>query len=94
MKLHTFKIGGVHPAEHKITADVATVQAPLPTEAIFPLSQHIGAPAVPVVKAGDKVTKGQLIAQAADGLSVNIHASISGLVTDVTGKSITIKRTD
>ena len=41
MKLHTFKIGGVHPAEHKITADVATVQAPLPTEAIFPLSQHI-----------------------------------------------------
>lgn len=36
MKLHTFKIGGVHPAEHKITADVATVQAPLPTEAIFP----------------------------------------------------------
>lgn len=57
-------------------------------------SQHIGAPAVPVVKAGDKVTAGQVIAQAADGLSVNIHASISGLVTDVTGKSITIKRTD
>lgn len=64
------------------------------TEVTELCSQHIGAPAVPVVKAGDKVTKGRLIAQAADGLSVNIHASISGLVTDVTGKSITIKRTD
>ena len=59
------------------------------TEVTELCSQHIGAPAGPVVKAG-----GQLIAQAADGLSVNIHASISGLVTDVTGKSITIKRTD
>ena len=42
------------------------------------LSQHIGAPAQAIVKTGDTVTKGQMIAQHADGLSVSIHASISG----------------
>ena len=48
------------------------------------LSQHIGAPAVPVVKAGDLVTEGQMIAEPAKGLSVGIHASISGRVQTVT----------
>ena len=48
MKLKTFSMGGVHPEENKITAEVATVVAPLPQQAIFPLSQHIGAPAKPV----------------------------------------------
>ena len=57
-------------------------------------SQHIGAPAVPIVKMGDRVKKGQVIAKAADGLSVNIHSSIDGLVTAVSGKSITVKRID
>lgn len=56
------------------------------------LSQHIGAPAVPVVKQGTVVKKGQLIAQANKGLSVNIHASIDGLVTDVTKQYIEIKK--
>ena len=54
------------------------------------LSQHIGAPAVPVVKAGDTVAEGQLIAQPAKGLSVGIHASISGRVNEVTDKYIGI----
>ena len=54
------------------------------------LSQHIGAPAVPVVKAGDTVTEGQMIAQPAKGLSVGIHASISGRVNEVTDKYIGI----
>ena len=57
-------------------------------------SQHIGAPAVPVVKVGDRVEQGQLVAKAAEGLSVNIHSSVKGLVTDVTPKQITIKRVD
>jgi Na+-translocating ferredoxin:NAD+ oxidoreductase RnfC subunit len=57
-------------------------------------SQHIGAPAKPIVKFGDFVEKGQVIAEAVDGLSVNIHASISGLVIGVDDKSIMIKKKD
>ena len=55
------------------------------------LSQHIGAPAVSCVKVGDKVTAGDVIAKAADGLSVNIHASISGTVAEVTDAYVKIK---
>ena len=55
------------------------------------LSQHIGAPSVPVVKVGDKVAVGDLIAKAADGLSINLHASISGTVEEVTDVFIRIK---
>ncbi len=55
------------------------------------VSQHIGAPAQAAVKKGDKVEAGQVIASAADGLSVNIHASITGQVSDVTDKYIEIK---
>ena len=55
MKLRTFRIGGVHPEENKLSAESATQVAKLPRQAIFPLSQHIGAPAKPVVKKGDKV---------------------------------------
>ena len=54
-------------------------------------SQHIGAPAVPVVKKGDVVTAGQIIASAAeDALSVSIHSSVNGKVTEITDRSITI----
>ncbi len=55
------------------------------------LSQHIGAPAKAVVKKGDWVDDGQVVAQAAEGLSVNIHASISGTVAEVADKYIVIK---
>ncbi len=55
------------------------------------VSQHIGAPAQAAVKKGDRVEAGQVIASAADGLSVNIHASITGQVSDVTDKYIEIK---
>ncbi|MBO6263907.1 MAG: 4Fe-4S dicluster domain-containing protein, partial [Clostridia bacterium] len=58
------------------------------TEVKIKLSQHIGAPAVSTVKFGDKVKKGDVIAKAADGLSVNIHASIDGIVTKITDKFI------
>ncbi|MBO6129106.1 MAG: SLBB domain-containing protein [Pseudobutyrivibrio sp.] len=56
------------------------------------LSQHIGAPAKAVVEAGHYVKAGDVVAKAADGLSVNIHASIEGQVTEVTEKFIIIKR--
>ena len=55
------------------------------------LSQHIGAPAVAIVKQGDKVTKGQMIAEPAKGLSVGIHASIDGVVSEVTDKYVIIE---
>ncbi len=54
------------------------------------LSQHIGAPAVPVVRQGDRVSAGIMIAQPGNGLSVAIHASIDGMVTQVTDKYIRI----
>ena len=56
------------------------------------LSQHIGAPAVPVVEKGDQVSCGQYIAKPAQGLSVGIHASVDGRVQEVTDKYIVIVR--
>lgn len=55
------------------------------------LSQHIGAPATAVVGVGDTVTAGDIVGKAAEGLSVNIHASISGVVKEVTRDYIIIK---
>ena len=83
MKLKTFSMGGVHPEENKITADKATVIAALPKQAIFPLGQHIGAPAKPVVSRGDKVKVGTLIAEAGGFVSAPIHSSVSGTVVKV-----------
>jgi Na+-translocating ferredoxin:NAD+ oxidoreductase RnfC subunit len=59
----------------------------------IPLSQHIGAPSIPTVNDGDTVFEGDLIARAADGLSLTQHASISGRVTIANGK-IVIDRLD
>ena len=56
------------------------------------LSQHIGVPAVPIVQVGDEVKRGQMIAEPGQGLSVAIHASICGKVTDVTDKYIVIEK--
>lgn len=56
------------------------------------LSQHIGAPATAIVKVGDMVERGQMIAEPSKGLSVGIHASISGKVTEVSDKYIVIEK--
>ena len=80
MKLRTFRIGGVHPEENKLTNDKVTVVAELPQQAIFPLSQHIGAPAKPVVNKGDKVKVGTLLAEAGGFVSAPIYSSVSGTV--------------
>ena len=61
-------------------------------EVTIPTQMHIGSPAKPVVKFGDRVEKGQLIAAAGKGLSANVHASVSGLVTEVNDKHVKIKR--
>ena len=56
------------------------------------LSQHIGAPATPVVKVGDQVVTGQMVAEPGKGLSVAIHATISGTVTEVNDKYVVIEK--
>ena len=80
MAIFTFK-GGVHPIGGKKMSKYKDITAYVPKgEVVFPLSQHIGAPAVPVVKKGDRVIAGQLIAEAAGFVSANIHSSVSGTV--------------
>jgi len=83
MKVQTFRIGGVHPEENKITHEVPTVVAELPKQAIYPLSQHIGAPAKAVVAKGDKVKVGQILAEAGGFVSANIHSGVSGTVLKI-----------
>lgn len=81
--MKTFKLGGIHPSEYKLSAEVATVAAPLPAQAVFPLSQHIGAPAKPIVAKGDYVKVGQMIAEAGGFVSAPIFSSVSGTVVKV-----------
>lgn len=80
MKIKTFSMGGIHPAENKLTHEVVTKVAALPKQAIFPLGQHIGAPAKPVVQKGDKVKVGTMIAEAGGFVSAPIFSSVSGTV--------------
>ena len=80
MALLTFK-GGIHPNDGKSLAKDKAIKAILPTgELVYPLSQHIGAPATPVVQKGDQVLKGQKIAEAGGFVSAPIYASVSGTV--------------
>lgn len=81
--LKTFKLGGVHPAENKLSADKAIEKLALPKSVFIPIAQHIGAPAQALVKKGDQVKVGQLIAQAGGFVSANIHSSVSGTVKKV-----------
>ncbi len=75
----SFKIGGIHPAPNK-TASRTIEILPLPMRASLPLSQHIGAPSKAIVSKGDKVKRGQLIAENSSFVSAGLHAPISGTV--------------
>ena len=76
--------GGVHPVEHKeYTEHLALQKFPEPDTVIIPLAMHIGAPANPVVQAGDTVKVGQLIGEQAGFISANVHSSVSGTVLAV-----------
>ena len=81
--MKTFRIGGVHPAENKLSAAEPIKVAELPKVAVFPLSQHIGAPAKPVVQKGDKVKVGTMIAEAGGFVSAPIFSSVSGTVLKI-----------
>ncbi|NVK40010.1 MAG: electron transport complex subunit RsxC [Oceanospirillaceae bacterium] len=82
---HVFAFhGGVHPPENKRQSTRSPIrQAPLPQHLVLPLSQHIGAPAEPLVKAGDTVLKGQRIAEAAGRVSAALHAPTSGVISAI-----------
>ena len=81
--MKTFRIGGVHPAENKLSAAEPIRVAELPKIAVFPLGQHIGAPAKPIVQKGDKVKVGQMIAEAGGFVSAPIFSSVSGTVQKI-----------
>lgn len=73
--------GGIHPYDGKdLTKDFPIVNVLPKKELVYPLSQHIGAPATPIVKKGDRVLRGQMIAEATGFVSAPIHSSVSGTV--------------
>ena len=83
MGLATFK-GGIHPYEGKELSENQPIEVLESTgEMVYPVSQHIGAPAKPVVAKGDKVLVGQLIAEAGGFVSSNVICSVSGTVKSI-----------
>lgn len=83
MEIKTFH-GGVHPAEHKELSKESPLTQLLPKgELVYMTNQHIGKPASPVVKKGDRVLAGQIIAEAGGFVSADIVSSVSGTVKAV-----------
>ena len=78
-----FSLKGVHVPHRKNTADKSALRMETPKTVTIPMSMHIGAPAKPVVKVGDEVKVGTLIAEAGGAVSAPIHASVSGKVTKI-----------
>ncbi|MBN1463347.1 MAG: electron transport complex subunit RsxC [Paludibacteraceae bacterium] len=81
--MKTFKIGGIHPPENKLSANKTIQVAPLPTQAIVMLGQCLGAPSTPVVEKGSEVKVGTLLAKSSGFVSANLHAPVSGKVVKI-----------
>ena len=81
--LKSFRIGGIHPPENKLSAGKNIQTAALPKQAVILLGQHIGAPDQVVVNKGDSVKVGTLLAKAGGFVSANIHSSVSGTVAKI-----------
>ena len=83
--MHRFNFKhGVHPPELKeLTAAVPIRRLPFPGELVLPLRQHAGTPARPVVRAGDRVERGDKIGEADGFMSTPVHASAAGTVQDI-----------
>ena len=76
--------GGVHPSEHKeFSEHLALQRFPEPKTVVIQMSQHLGAPANPIVQVGDKVKVGQKIGEAAGFISAPVHSSVSGTVVAI-----------
>ena len=90
MGLKTFK-GGVHPYEGKELAKDQPIKEVLPKgDLVYPVSQHIGAPANPIVAKGDTVLRGQKIAEAGGFVSSPIYASVSGTVKAIEPRRVAV----
>lgn len=76
-------LGNLSISHHKNTANLSPVKMELPKEVLLPMDQHIGAPAIPVVKVGDEVRVGQLVAEANGAVSAPIYSSVSGKVIKI-----------
>lgn len=83
MNKRTFRIGGIHPADNKMAAGRPIEQLPLPQTVYVSMAQHLGAPATPVVAAGDKVLTGQVIGEPAGFISAYVHSPVSGTVKSI-----------
>jgi len=81
--LKTFRSGGVHPPENKLSVTSVIEVFPLPKQVSIPVNQNLGAPGVPVVNKGDAVKVGQLVAKGEAFISSNVHSSVSGKVLKI-----------
>lgn len=77
--------GGTHPEAHKVQTSASPIvnDFPLPKKLYIPLQQHVGKPAEPLCRVGDKVLKGQLLAYSQGMISAPVHAPSSGTIIDV-----------
>lgn len=83
MSKRTFSIGGIHPNDSKISRGCAIEPLPIPGTVYISVSQHIGAPAKPIVSVGDTVKVGQPVAEPGGFVSAYIHSSVSGKVKSI-----------
>ena len=83
MKLKSLLTGGIHLNKHKISANMKLTELALPDMVYIPVRQHIGAPANIVVKIGDQVKVGTMLAQAGGVVSANVFSSVSGVVKKI-----------
>lgn len=81
--IKTFKKGGVHPEENKLSAELPIQDFPMPKQIIVPLGQCLGAPADCIVNKGDHVLTGQLIGTAKGFISANVHSPATGTVAKI-----------
>ena len=81
--MKTFPQGGIHPSDNKITANCSIRYLPIPEMVTIPVSQHSGAPAQTIVKKGDYVKTGQVIAVAKGYISSYTHSSVSGKINKI-----------
>ena len=91
---HKTFIGGVHPYDGKELSKDSPIKEVLPKgDMVYPVSQHIGAPAKPVVAVGDTVLKGQMIAEAGGFVSSPIYSSVSGKVKAIEKRRVAVALT-
>lgn len=83
LQLKTFKRGGIHPPEEKISAAQPIFYTEVPKQLLIPVTQHLGKPSKALVSKGDEVARGDLIAESTGFVSSNVHAPLAGKVQKI-----------